>query len=47
MSDELTNNVDHIRLLQSSANPTDSEKWKERLKEELLSLISVYNIGKG
>ena len=46
MSEELMSSVNHIRLLQSTANPTDSEKWKERLKEELLSLISVLNDGK-
>ena len=46
MSEELMSSVNHIRLLQSTTNPTDSEKWKERLKEELLSLISVLNDGK-
>lgn len=41
MSEELLGSVDQIRLLRSTASPTDSEKWSERLKEELLSLISV------
>ena len=41
MSEELLGSVDQIRLLHSTASPTDSEKWPERLKEELLSLISV------
>ena len=47
MSEELISSVNHIRLLQSTANPTEGDKWKERLKEELLALISVYSIGKG
>ena len=46
MSEELASNADHIRLLQSTANPTDGDKWKDRLKEELLSLISVYAFDK-
>ena len=41
MSDEPSESTSQIPLLTSSSTPVDGDKWQERLKEELVSLIAV------
>lgn len=41
MSDEPSESTFQIPLLTSSSTPVDGDKWQERLKEELVSLIAV------
>lgn len=41
MSDEPSESTSQIPLLTSSSTPVDGDKWQERLKEELISLIAV------
>lgn len=41
MSDEPNESTSQIPLLTSSSTPVDGDKWQERLKEELVSLIAV------
>lgn len=45
MVDEITKKtLSNIPLLKTRASPRDGEQWRQRLKEELQSLIQVKNI---
>ncbi|KAK8803019.1 hypothetical protein WA538_002095 [Blastocystis sp. DL] len=46
MSDEPSESTSQIPLLTSSSTPVDGDKWQERLKEELVSLIAYVKMNK-
>ena len=47
MVDEATRNVvGNIPLCRTKAGPRDEEAWRQRLKEEFLSLMDLINKGK-